>query len=60
MFADADLFGIPIRVVVSPKTAERGVFEVSYRDKSFRGDVPYDGAAEQIAGMVKKELGKYE
>ena len=60
MFADADLFGIPIRVVVSPKTAERGVFEVSYRDKSFRGDVPYDGAAEQIAGMVKKELEKYE
>ncbi|MBQ7475709.1 MAG: proline--tRNA ligase [Clostridia bacterium] len=59
MFADADLFGIPIRVVVSPKTAERGVYEVSYRDKSFRGDVPYEGAAEAIREMVDKELAKY-
>ncbi len=60
MFADADLFGIPIRAVVSPKTEERGVIEVSFRDKSFRGDVAREGAAEAIRDMVTEELKKYE
>ncbi len=60
MFADADLFGIPIRAVVSPKTEERGVIEVSFRDKSFRGDVEKPGAAEAIRDMVTEELKKYE
>ena len=36
MFSDADLLGIPVRVVVSPKTLERAAIEISYRDKSVR------------------------
>ncbi|MCQ2455909.1 MAG: proline--tRNA ligase [Clostridia bacterium] len=59
MFADADLFGIPVRVVVSPKTAERGVFEVSFRDKSWKGDLPIDGAVEEIKKIVEEQLAKY-
>ncbi|MGN1095351.1 MAG: His/Gly/Thr/Pro-type tRNA ligase C-terminal domain-containing protein, partial [Eubacteriales bacterium] len=60
MFADADLFGLPIRAVVSPKTCERGVVEVSFRDKSFKADIAFDNAAEEIESLVKKELSKYE
>ena len=59
MFADADLFGIPVRAVVSPKTCDRGVIEVSFRDKSFKGEFPIAEAAEKIAEIVKTELAKY-
>lgn len=59
MFADADLFGIPVRAVVSPKTCERGVVEVSLRDKSWKGEFPIAEAAEKIAEIVKNELEKY-
>ncbi len=60
MFADADLFGIPVRAVVSPKTCERGVVEVSLRDKSWKGEFPIAEAAEKIAEIVKNELAKYQ
>ncbi len=60
MFADADLFGIPIRVVVSPKTLDRGVCEVTFRDKSFKADFPLENAVEEIKALVKAELAKYD
>lgn len=59
MFADADLFGVPVRVVISPKTLDRNAFEVSYRDKSFKGDIATDNAAEEIKKMVDKLLAEY-
>lgn len=59
MFADADLFGIPVRVVISPKTLERNSFEISYRDKSFKGDIAIDNAATEIKAMVEKLLAEY-
>lgn len=58
MFADADLYGIPLRAVVSPKTCERGVIEISYRDKSAKFDVPIEEAAEKLEEIVKEELKK--
>ena len=33
-FADSDLIGIPYRVVVSPKTIEKGSAEIKRRDKA--------------------------
>lgn len=60
MFADADLFGIPVRVVVSPKTCAKGVVEVSMRDKSLKTDFSIENAAEEIANIVKAELAKYD
>ena len=59
MFADADLFGIPLRAVVSAKNCEKGVVEISYRDKSYKGEVAIEKAAEEIAAMVKNLLGQY-
>ena len=54
MFSDADLFGAPVRVVISPKTLQRGCFELSARDKSFRCDIPVEGAAEAVEAKVRE------
>ena len=60
MFADADLFGVPVRAVVSPKTCERGVVEVSLRDKSLKTEFEIENAAEKIKELVKELLAKYD
>lgn len=36
MFADADLLGIPLRIIVSPKNMKQGVVEVASRDKTLK------------------------
>ena len=59
MFADADLFGIPVRAVVSAKNCEKGVVEISYRDKSYKGEIAIENAAEEISAMVKNLLAQY-
>ena len=60
MFADADLFGVPVRVVVSPKTLDRNCYEISYRDKSYKGDLPVENAAAEIKNMVQSMLDQYK
>ncbi len=56
MFSDADLLGVPVRVIVSPKTLGRGAVEVSARDKSFRMDMNLDTACTEIQALVRKML----
>ncbi len=58
MFSDADLLGVPVRVIVSPKTLGRGAVEVAARDKSFRNDVSIDTACQEIAATVRDMLAK--
>ena len=60
MFADADLFGIPVRVVVSPKNCDAGVVEVTTRDKSIKTEFPIVEAAEKIGNLVETLLAKYD
>ncbi len=60
MFADADLFGVPVRVVVSPKTCERGVVEVSLRDKSLKTEFATETAVDEIKALVNKLLAEYD
>lgn len=60
MFADADLFGVPLRAVVSQKTCERGVVEVSSRDKTLKTEFPTDSAAEEITALVNKMLAEFK
>ena len=36
MFADADLLGVPIRVVVSPRNLKENKMEVTTRDKAIK------------------------
>lgn len=59
MFADADLFGVPVRAVISQKTVERGVVEVSTRDKTLKTEYASGEAAEKITALVKEMLAAY-
>ncbi len=56
MFSDADLIGVPVRMVVSPRTLERGAVELSARDKSFKLDLLLDSAVEQTGAKVRELL----
>ena len=60
MFADADLFGIPVRAVVSPKNCEKGIIEVSARDKSWKKEIPIGSAAEEIKNIVNEMLAEFD
>ncbi len=48
MFSDADLLGVPVRVVVSPRNLKQGVVEIVARDKSFNESAPIENAIESI------------
>jgi prolyl-tRNA synthetase len=52
MFSDADLLGVPLRVVVSPRNVKNGVVEVVSRDKSFSTTVSMNLAVEEIEKIV--------
>jgi len=58
MFADADLFGVPVRVIVSPKGLKNGTIEISARDKSMKEIKPIDEAVDFVYDYVTAELEK--
>lgn len=52
MFADADLLGNPIRVVVGPKDIANGEIELSTRDKSVSKKIKKEDAVTEIMGLI--------
>lgn len=60
MFSDADLFGVPVRVVVSPKGLKNGTIEISARDKSMQEKKPVAEAIDFVYDYVVSELAKLE
>ena len=54
MFSDADLLGVPVRVVVSPRNMKNGVVEISTRDKSVQVQVPLEEAVTKVKELVRK------
>ncbi len=56
MFADADLFGIPLRAVISPKSLAAGGIEITARDKSIKENIPADQAAAWLRNKVTELL----
>ncbi len=52
MFSDADLLGSPVRIVISPKTLDRGVVEIVTRDKTVKEDVPLECAMQRTKEIV--------
>ena len=60
MFSDADLLGIPLRLVISPKTLAEN--QVEFRTRSSRDSVRFslDEAAAVIADKVAQELKKFD
>ena len=60
MFSDADLFGVPVRVIVSPKGLKNGTIEISARDKSMKEIKPIEEAVDFVYNYVVDELAKLE
>ena len=60
MFSDADLFGVPVRVVVSPKGLKNGTIEISARDKSMKEIKAVDEAVDFVYNYVVDELKKLD
>jgi len=60
MFSDADLLGVPVRAIVSPKTLQRGVAELRTRDKAIQKDLDLSNAAGEIITLVRELMGEGE
>ena len=56
MFSDADLLGVPFRVVVSPRNMKGGIVEIASRDKSLKTSATLDAAVDCITALVKNAL----
>ena len=52
MFSDADLLGVPVRVIVSPRNIKQGVVEIVARDKSFSLSAPIENAMSEIMAKL--------
>ncbi|NLE07960.1 MAG: proline--tRNA ligase [Dehalococcoidales bacterium] len=52
-FNDADLYGIPVRVTVSPRSLEKESFEVKLRAEKDAQLIPVEGAVEKIKELIK-------
>ena len=54
MFADADLLGVPIRVVVSPRNLKNGCIGISTRDKSVKEMIALEDAFAYVTDLKAK------
>lgn len=54
MFSDADLLGVPFRVIVSPRNIKQNIVEIVSRDKSFSQNAPMDSAADEILKILSE------
>ena len=50
-FSDADLLGVPVRVVVSPRNLKESAVEITTRDKSVKEMVPVTEALEFVKNL---------
>jgi prolyl-tRNA synthetase len=55
MFSDADLLGVPIRLIVSPRNLAENVVELVTRDKSLSEKVPLNEVVSRVES-VKAQL----
>lgn len=54
-FADADLIGAPVRLIVSPKNLEKGVIEVKYRHPDYQhltNELPVEGFEQALDNLL--------
>lgn len=54
MFSDADLLGVPVRVVVSPRSLSEGAIELSTRDKKVSLKVPKENIIDEVCALIDK------
>lgn len=58
MFADADLLGSPIRIIVSPKNLKENKIEITSRDKQQKIFVDIENALDTVQKLVFEEYKK--
>ena len=58
MLSDADLIGVPIRVICSPRNLKEGVCEIVTRDKSIQEKVAISDALMMVKKMIKEMVDK--
>lgn len=56
MFSDADLLGVPLRVVVSPRNLDEGIYELSSRDKSISEKLSPENAVVRLKELIAEML----
>ncbi len=56
MFSDADLLGVPFRVIVSPRNRKQNIVEIISRDKSINAAAPMENAAEEVWKMLTERI----
>lgn len=56
MFSDADLIGVPLRIVVSPRNLDEGVFELTSRDKTVSEKIKPEDALTKIKALIEEML----
>lgn len=56
MFSDADLLGVPLRVVVSPRNIKQHIVEIVSRDKRFSANAPMETAVEELMKILFGDL----
>ena len=59
MFSDADLIGIPLRVIVSPKTLADGEVEFKFRGAAESTRYKYEEICDVIKAAIAAEMAKY-
>ena len=53
-FADADLLGIPVRVIVSPKNLQDNKIEIATRDKSIKKIIDKELVVSEVEEIINK------
>ncbi len=59
-FADADLLGIPFRIIVGERNLKDGNLEWKRRDTGENGTIPLENAAETIAQWLREAIAQVE
>ena len=52
MFSDADLLGVPVRVIVSPKNLNENLCEIVTRDKTISKKVPVEDTVSAVKEII--------
>ena len=58
MFSDADLMGVPVRVIVSPRNMKEGCCEIVTRDKNVQKKAALQDVKKEIAVLIEELSGK--
>ena len=58
MFSDADLLGVPLRVIISPRNLDEGVYELKSRDKTLDEKLAPENAVERLKELIASMIAK--